>query len=86
MKKQILSITLLFVLIASFTVISATAETYLKTDKEGLRMFLRQPSSVEGKINAEQLGLQLADTLTWNDSEAWVKKVEGISWNSDSPK
>jgi len=54
--------------------------TYHLDDKEGMRVFLRQPSSVAGKINAEFLGLQISDTLNWKDSDAWIPKVTGFTW------
>jgi len=54
--------------------------TYHPDDKEGMRIFLRQPSSMSGKINAECLGLQISDTLNWNSSEDWISKVAGFTW------
>jgi len=69
-----------------FAVITATAQTYHEDDKEGLRVFLRQPSAVEGKINAEQLGLEISDTLNWQTDEEWVTKIVGLIWNDDTPK
>jgi len=62
------------------------AQIYHEDDKEGLRIFLRQPSAVAGKINAEQLGLQISDTINWHDNENWVSKVYGIIWNDNTPK
>ncbi|MCL2167970.1 MAG: cadherin-like beta sandwich domain-containing protein, partial [Lentimicrobiaceae bacterium] len=59
---------------------------YHDDDKEGLRMFLRQPSFVEGKINGERLGLEISDTLNWHIEEAWVSKVINITWNTQAPK
>ena len=81
MKKIItLGITVIFV------AISATAQTYHEDDKEGLRMFLRQPSAQKRKINAEQLGLKIKDTINWQKNEAWVTKVKSLIWNEDTPK
>jgi len=64
----------------------ASAQIYREDDKEGLRVFLRQPSAETGKINAEQLGLQIGDTLDWQTGEAWVEKIEALAWNDESPK
>jgi len=66
--------------------ISTVAQTYNEDDKEGLRMFLRQPSAEAGKINAEQLGLEVNDTLNWQTDETWITKVASLTWNNDSPK
>ena len=66
--------------------ISIVAQTYHEDDKEGLRMFLRQASAQEGKINAEQLGLAVTDTLNWQTEETWVTKVASVTWNNESPK
>ena len=61
-------------------------EEYHADDKEGLRIFLRQPSAEAGKINAERLGLQIHDTLNWQNDEAWVSKVLNLTWNEETPK
>ena len=61
-------------------------ENYHPDDKEGLRAFLRQPSAVEGKINAQQLGLNVSDTTNWQTDEAWVAKVINLTWNDETPK
>ena len=66
--------------------LSAKAQVYNEDDKEGLRMFLRQPSAISGQINAEQLGLDISDTLNWQSDETWVAKVIGVTWNTTSPK
>ena len=66
--------------------VSTTAQTYHENDKEGLRIFLRQPSAQAGKINAEQLGLQISDTLNWQNDEVWVTKVVYLVWNEETPK
>ena len=70
---------LLFLLVAT----SSFAQIYNEDDKEGLRIFLRQPSAEAGKINAEQLGLQISDTLNWQTDETWVTKISGLTWNSE---
>ena len=59
---------------------------YHNDDKEGLRMFLHQPSVETGKINAEWLGLTKDDVSDWKKNEAWVEKVAGLTWNDESPK
>ena len=70
------------IIVLIFTGFCAVAQTftYHSDDKEGLRIFLRQPSNVAGKINAELLGLQISDTLSWNGSDAWIPKVTGVNW------
>ena len=76
-----------FVFIGVITMDSAIAQTYHEDDKEGLRMFLRQFSADDGRINAERLRLQISDTLDWQDNEAWVDKINAIlEWNDESPK
>jgi len=69
-----------------YTTISAASQIYHEDDKEGLRAFLRQPSAETGKINAQQLGLQLSDTLDWKIQEEWVTKVIALTWNEETPK
>ena len=76
-----------FALISVITTNGVIAQTYCEDDKEGLRMFLRQFSADDGRINAERLGLQISDTLDWQDSEAWIAKIHAILvWNDESPK
>jgi len=72
----------MFVIVLILTGFYAVGQsfTYHPDDKEGMRIFLRQPSGVTGKINAECLGLQLSDTLNWNSSDAWIPKVTGFTW------
>ena len=59
---------------------------YHEDDKEGLRIFLRQPSAEKGKTNAERLGLSISDTLDWQNDEGWVTKVDELVWNEETPK
>jgi len=80
MKK--VNITLIFLVM----VLVANAQIYHEDDKEGLRLFLAQPSAIEGKTNGEQLGLTPEDMQFWQDNEDWVSKVYGLTWNDDSPK
>ena len=69
-----------------FTVmVTTTPNVFHSDDKEGLRTFLRQPSVIAGKTNAEQLGLTISDTLSWQTDEAWVLKVADV-WNDETPK
>ena len=82
----LLHCTLFFAFIGISAMNSASAQTYHEDDKEGLRIFLRQPSAETGKINAEQLDLQISDTLNWRASEAWVEKIVNLTWNDESPK
>jgi len=81
MKKLLFLFTILLLSGAS-----AFAQSYHSDDKEGLRTFMRQPSAQSGKIHAEQLGLQISDTLNWQNNEEWVSKVAGLTWNNDAPK
>jgi len=80
MKK--INITLIFLVM----VLVANAQTYHEDDKEGLRKFLRQPSAIEGEINALQLGLQLSDTIEWYNNEDWISKIIALFWNDEYPK
>jgi len=70
------------IIVLIFTGFCAVAQsfTYHSDDKEGLQNFLRQPSNVAGKINAELLGLQISDTLSWKTDDAWIPKLTGVSW------
>jgi len=81
---------ILFLIAFAFTGIvnCAKAQTnYHEDDKEGLRIFLRQPSAEAGKINAQQLGLTINDTLNWQNSEAWIEKIaDFFYWNDELPK
>ena len=82
-KKNILFLTLC---VTAFYTIKA--QNYHPNDLEGLRAFLRQPSAVEGIINAQFLGLTISDTTHWttNPPEFWVHKISVAYWNEDSPK
>jgi len=81
MKKYIL-----FFIVFSLITLYCKGQVYHSDDKEGLRAFLRQSSAVSGQINAQQLGLQLSDTLNWHTQEFWVSKVIGLVWSESSPK
>ena len=75
---------------------------YNEDDKEGLRMFLRQPSAEAGKTNGEQLRLHASDMNNWENDEAWIEIISSLPsndnpskrmvirpelvWNSESPK
>ncbi|MDR0814967.1 MAG: hypothetical protein LBN37_04345 [Bacteroidales bacterium] len=65
---------------------SAAAQNYHESDKAALRAFLRQPSATAGEINAQRLGLAVADTLIWTTNEDWVAQVAGLTWNATTPK
>ena len=75
-----------FAFIGIIVMSCTTSPSYHEDDKEGLRMFLRQPSAKNSKLNAEQLGLAISDTLDWQNSEKWVRKINGLVWNNESPK
>jgi len=80
-------VTILFLgLLLFVSAVSAQAQTYHPDDKEGLRAFLRQPSAEAGKINAQWLGVTLADTANWQTNEGWVTKIPGLVWNNATPK
>ncbi|MFR9166155.1 MAG: T9SS type A sorting domain-containing protein [Dysgonomonas sp.] len=76
-----------------FSPLFLTAQTFDTNDKEGLRIFLRQPSSVENKLNLECIGLSVGDTLNWNTSEDWIHKIQNTTslnyidweWNQSRP-
>ena len=81
MKKSIF-----FSFILLFATYSLLSQTYHNDDKEGIRIFLRQPSTVSGEINAEQIGLTLSDTATWYADENWITKIPRLIWNNSTPK
>lgn len=60
------------------------AQVYNQNDKEGLRVFLRQPSKEINKLNLEQVGLAISDTANWYASEKWLEKVSGVEFDLDS--
>ena len=60
---------------AILTVSTVKAQIYHEVDKEDLRAVMRQGT------NWQRLGLTVADTLSWNQNEDWVSKVEGVSWS-----
>ncbi|KFF16229.1 leucine-rich repeat domain-containing protein [Flavobacterium hydatis] len=63
------------------------AQKYHEDDKEGLRVFLRQPTKQSGRLNLHMLGLTKVDTLKWNTSETWISKLtEYCTWNTVSPQ
>lgn len=63
---------------------------YDERDKEGLRFFLRQLDENQVPRNLHILGLSLADTLSWYESEDWIDKIQNRSeaclWNEEMPK
>jgi Leucine-rich repeat (LRR) protein len=63
-----------------------TDNSYHLRDKLSLRRFLSQPSARSGKTNGESLGLTKSDMSSWETDEEWVSKVEGLTWNTSSPK
>jgi Leucine-rich repeat (LRR) protein len=63
-----------------------TGNTYYTRDKLALRRFLSQPSAESGKTNGERVGLAKSDMSSWETDEEWVSKVEGLTWNTSSPK
>ena len=70
----------------SFIISIQRIKIYHSEDKDGLRIFLRQPSAQTNTINAEQLGLQISDTIDWQTDETWISKIEGLTWNNETPK
>lgn len=52
-----------------------TLDAYDEAELADLRAFLRQESQYEGILNAEQLGLSLADTLEWETSGKWIVRL-----------
>ena len=63
---------------------SASAPAFLESDKEGLRIFLRQQS--DDQTNAERLGLSRSDMENWEPNEQWLSKIEGLTWSDNAPK
>lgn len=84
-KRNFKSTGFVLLTIYMFVGCNAVTQTYHKDDKEGLRIFLRQPSAQVGKINAEQVGLEIADTINWQTNEAWVEKIVTLKWNNEKP-
>jgi len=52
------------------------SQVFNEDDKEGLRNFLRQKSSVIDKTNIEYLGLSASDTTSWYSSEEWLLQLQ----------
>lgn len=77
--KKFFFIFLLFLLTCHY----AQAYSYDTGEKDSLRKFLRQSSALDGKLNLHRLGLSTADTLNWNVSEDWMKKIVGVSFYQD---
>ena len=72
---------------------SGSSFTYSEDDKEGLRVFFRQPSAIPGQFNGQIVGLTVTDTLNWRTSEDWLEKLKSsgggiliLSWTDDTPK
>lgn len=82
MRKKLLFMGLFFLLIP----FSIYAFSYDEKEKEGLRAFLRQPSAVTGRLNFEYLGLELADTTTWHNSETWIGNLSGVHFIQNNGK
>lgn len=59
-----------------------TLEAYDEAEMEQLRAFLRHESVDEGILNAEKLGLSLADTLEWETSGKWIVRLANYGYVS----
>ena len=57
-----------------------TLEAYDEAEMEQLRAFLRHESVDEGILNAEKLGLSLADTLEWETSGKWIVRLANYGY------
>lgn len=55
---------------------------YKQSELSQLKNFLRQGSGNDR--NFLKLGLTVNDTLTWETSDAWVKKISGAIWTTDN--
>jgi len=73
--------------------VNISAQEYNSEEKEGLRKILRQEgtnynfmASPYHAKNFELFGLTEADTLNWYNTEEWVAKYTGLTWNNASPK
>lgn len=49
-------------------------------------MLLRQHSEAEGINNLEAFYMAPSDTLNWYNEETWIARLQGILWNTESPK
>jgi hypothetical protein len=59
---------------------------YHDHDEEKLRNFLKQNSITTGQTNGQILGLTTADMNSWESNEQWISKVQGVTWNNNTPK
>lgn len=59
-----------------------TLEAYDEAEMEQLRAFLRHESVNEGILNAEKLGLSLADILEWETSGKWIVRLANYGYVS----
>ncbi len=57
---------------------------YAEEDKQMLRYFLLQPSTIANKLNIDILSIEKIDTSTWKTNESWVTKIKGITWDYDA--
>ncbi len=65
----------------------AFSQAYNESDKEMLRKFLRQPSAIAGQRNLNRVWrTPPVDTSNWYSNETWVPQIQGVTWNSASPK
>jgi hypothetical protein len=84
---MIVKIKPLFIIFVLLLCGNLQVQKYHEDDKEGLRVFLRQPTNQSGRLNLHMLGLAKVDTLKWNTSEAWISKLtEHCTWNNASPQ
>jgi len=91
--KRFLFLTLYFIILTFFFDGKIFAQSYHEEDKEGLRIFLRQNSTIANKANLDCFGLSAVDTLNWKNSEDWIFKMQGAispllldwEWSYDFP-
>ena len=64
-------------MLLSFELASSDFSAHSLSDKEDLRVFLRQDS------NFAKLGLSISDTLSWDTSSIWIDNLSCIIWRLD---
>jgi hypothetical protein len=69
-----------------FTALSVQSQAYHAGDVSRLRTLLVQGSLVAGVTNGEHLGLSALEISTLVESEEWLSKVVGVTWDNGTPR
>ncbi len=83
---------LLLIAFACLGLTGVKAQTYHIDDKKALAKFLLKNSAEAGKMNGEQLGLDTTNIAVMKTplglafDNTWVEKLQGVTWNTASPK